>query len=263
MTNEDKGVRIEYRQWGAPSSDAVFLLVHGLGAHGGRWEAMSDFFSKRRIFLYALELKNNPQSGYFRNYYKQLLCLYGIAARDNPGRKIFLVGESMGALVSFLFTASNPGMFSGLICLSPAFISRCVPALADSVRILASLFYNPKKEFKLPFNSSMCTRDPIYRKNLDEDPREYRSVPSGLILEILYFQFRSGLLKDKIKTPVLFLIAGEDKLVKSDASRRIFNGLEEKDKALIEFPGMYHSLSIESGKEAVFEEILRWVEKRI
>lgn len=61
----------------------------------------------------------------------------------------------------------------------------------------------------------------------------------------------------------LFLVAGDDKMVDSRASMEIFKRLKVKDKTLVEYPGMYHSLSIELGKEKVFEDLLKWVEKRI
>ena len=246
---------------------AVFLLVHGLGAHAGRWEALTDFFRERGISSYAVELRDfdrHPAGhGSFRDNYKKIERLYDAAARDNPGKKIFLIGESMGALIAFLFTASRPALFNGLVCISPAFANRYKPAFLDSVKMALPLFYNPEKEFKLPFDSSMCTRDAYYRKKLDEDPREYRSVSSRVILEILMAQAHARFVRGKIAIPVLFLLAGEDKLVDPAASKKIFTALAVKDKTLVEFPRMYHSLSIEIGKEKVFEEILKWVEKRI
>jgi len=259
MATEDKE-RIEYRQWALPAPRAVFLLVHGLGAHAGRWEAIGDFFLKKGISSYAIEL---PRQNLFRNCNDNILKLYDIAAKNNPAKKIFLIGESMGAIISFLLAAKKPGLFSGVVCISPAFASRYAPALLDGIKILAPLLYNPGKEFKLPFDSSMCTRDPEYRKKMDEDMREYRTVSSKLIIEILLTQARAGRMKKKLTTPVLFLVAGEDKIVDPRSAGAIFNGLLVKDKTLVEFPGMYHSLSIELGKELVFEEISRWVGKRI
>ena len=45
---------IQYRQWGLSDPKCVFLLVHGLGAHAGRWEAFGDFFIKKNISSYAI-----------------------------------------------------------------------------------------------------------------------------------------------------------------------------------------------------------------
>ncbi|MDD5669978.1 MAG: alpha/beta fold hydrolase, partial [Candidatus Omnitrophica bacterium] len=127
----DRNEEIEYRRWRPSEPKAVLLLVHGLGAHAGRWEALGDFFAKRGIASYAIELKNinTPASSdngpeRFRRYYGKILRLYDIAVKDNPEKKIFLAGESMGALISFLLAIAKPGLFNGLICISPAFTNR-------------------------------------------------------------------------------------------------------------------------------------------
>ena len=254
---------IDYKRWGPSEPKAVFLLVHGLGAHTGRWEAVGDFFADNGIASYAVELNSMKNEETFRSYYNKILKLYNIIVKENPAKKIFLVGESMGALISFLLAAGSPGLFSGLVCISPAFVNRYKPGILDRIRMLTALFLNPKKVFKIPFDSSMCTRDIEYRKTMDQDPREYRAISSKLILDILLAQVRAKTVRNKITVPVLFLLAGEDKLVDPQAAKSIFDSLEVKDKALVEFPGMYHSLSIEMGKEEVFGEMLKWVNKRI
>jgi alpha-beta hydrolase superfamily lysophospholipase len=48
-------------------------------------------------------------------------------------------------------------------------------------------------------------------------------------------------------------------MVDQKKSKKIFNRLQLKDKKMIEYPGMYHALSIEKGKEKVFADILAWV----
>ncbi|MDD5429018.1 MAG: alpha/beta fold hydrolase [Candidatus Omnitrophica bacterium] len=250
---------IGYRQWGLSSPKCVFLLVHGLGAHAGRWEALGDFFLNNGISSYAIELGDFTRKGSA----EKIAALYDIILKNDPSKKIFIIGESMGAVVSFLLAADRPELFAGIVCLSPAFASRYRPALSDAFGIFAHLLYDKNKQFKLPFNSAMCTRDAEYIKNMDRDPREYRTVPARLILEILRMQFAAKNLGNNFRVPVLFLVSGEDKIVDPAAAEAIFSALKVKDKTFMEFPEMYHSLSIEVGKESVFEEILKWVERRI
>lgn len=248
---------IGYRQWIAPRARAVFLLVHGIGAYSGRWEAMADFFIKNRISSYAVECPKTE------DYYDGILRLHGVISKDNPGKKIFLIGESLGGLISFLLISRRKDLFDGLVCFSPAFRSRLKLSGPDYLKILASLLYNPKREFRLPFDSSMCTRDNDYRKKMDSDEREHRLASSRSILGILFSQTASWISVKKLATPVLFLVAGDDKIADSRASMEMFKRLTVKDKTLVEYPGMYHSLSIELGKEKVFEDLLKWVDKRI
>lgn len=246
-----------FRQWVAPEPRAVFLLVHGLGAHTGRWEALADFFLDKGISSYAVELRD------FSAYHRDILRLSYLISKNNPSKKIFLVGESLGGLISFLLAIERPDLFNGLVCLSPAFANRLKLSLSDCVKIFLALFYDQKKQFNVPFDSSMCTRDIDYIKRMNADERESRSASAIALSKIILFQAYSSIVKKKLKTPVLFLSAGDDKIVSREKTGEIFNSLTVADKALIEYPDMYHSLSIELGKEKVFEDVLRWVDKRI
>jgi acylglycerol lipase len=266
MSEENKD--IGYRQWGLSAPRAVLLLVHGLGAHGGRWEALAEFFQKKGVSSYAIELTNpadraSGAKGHFKKYRDSVLRLYDIAAANHPGIKIFLTGESMGALLAFLIVSERPALFDGLIFISPAFANKVRLAPLDYVKIFLSLFYDQKKLFKLPFDSSMCTRDNHYRHKMEQDTLEYRHAPSRLLVEVLLAQARAGMVKNAVRIPTLFLIAGDDKIADSRAAAKVFSALPAQDKALVEFQGMYHSLSVELGREAVFEEMLKWIDKRI
>ena len=169
----------------------------------------------------------------------------------------------MGALLAFLIASERPRMFDGLICISPAFANKVRLRSLDYLKIFLSLFYDQKKLFKLPFDSSMCTRDTHYRHKMEEDPLEYRRAPSRLLVEVLLAQARAGMVKKAVRIPTLFLVAGDDAIADSRAAAKVFSALPAEDKALVEFKGMYHSLSVELGREAVFEEMLKWVDKRI
>lgn len=256
-TGPDK--EIGYRKWAAPQARAAFLLVHGLGAHTGRWEAMADFLLKHGISSYAIELHRVAGFG---SHYKDILRLRDIIKKDGPAVKIFLVGESMGALISFLLASSRPGLFDGLICISPAFANKIKLSALDYLKIAAALFYKPHKMFRVPFDSTMCTRDIDYRKKMDQDPSEHRTASSRLLTAILFAQMHVRSVRS-LGLPVLFLVAGEDMMIDHRATSAIFNKLTAKDKELVEFPGMYHALSIDIGKEAVFGKILEWVNGRL
>jgi alpha-beta hydrolase superfamily lysophospholipase len=59
------------------------------------------------------------------------------------------------------------------------------------------------------------------------------------------------------------LLSGADTFVCSRASRKIFEGIKFKDKQIIEYPDMRHALTMELGREEVFGDMLKWLEKRI
>lgn len=269
METEEKS-GIIYKQWKAASPRAALLLVHGFGGHSARWEFLSSFFLKDDISSYALDLQGfgetkglEGNADYFNVYFEDILRLYNIIKKENPGKKIFLVGESMGGLISFLLSAMEPELFAGLICISPLFQDKLKYSPLDYVKILFSLLFNPMKKFSVRFNSQMCTRDSEYQKMMDSDYREIRVARSKLLFDIAIGEIRAQFLKSKIKIPVLFLLAGQDKMVDSELSKKVLNSLKTKDKQLLLYPDMYHALSIDLDREQVFEDMLKWVQDRL
>ena len=117
--------------------------------------------------------------------------------------------------------------------------------------------------FVMPFTSDMCTRDPECKKIIDNDSLEHKFATPRLLQSILLGQISSILSKHKIRTDTLFLLAGDDTFVSSKASKSIFKVIKFEHKEMIEYPEMRHSLTMELGREKVFADLLKWLEKRI
>jgi alpha-beta hydrolase superfamily lysophospholipase len=266
----DKEKGIHYRRWVPPDPRVVMVLVHGLGAHSERWRCMAEFMFSRGVASYALELKGfgeaNGIEGHVDSldvYFDEISALSGLASLENPGKKVFIAGESLGGLIALLAESKRPGGHSGLICISPAFKSRMTLKAREYALLVLAIIFAPRKYFKLPFDSSMCTRDEVMRKNIEADHREHRTATARLLWEILCAQVLASFAARRIGEPLLFLQAGEDKLVDPSSTRQVFAMIGATDKKFIEYPGMYHSLTIDYGREQVFKDIFEWVEGRI
>ncbi len=263
----DQNANIEYFKWDLPDPDIVFLLIHGMGAHSERWAFFANYFQSKNIASYSLELKGFGQTTTYKGhidslslYYKEIAALIDIIQKEHPNKKIVIVGESMGGLIAFEYFASYGINLEALICFSPAFGNKMKLNLFS---ILFSLLYNPKKQFVMPFTSAMCTRDQEYQKIMDSDIREHRFATSNLLLQLLFAQIRSLFFTKRINKPVLFLLAEEknDLLVNTRSAKKVFNNIKSSRKKLIEYPSMLHALSIDLGKEKVFEDIYFWLKE--
>lgn len=261
---------ILYSEWKLHDPKAALLLVHGLGAHSGRWDFLAEFFLKYNFSSYGIELKGFGKTKGLKGhvdsldtYLRDILTLRNIITQENPNKKIFIIGESMGALLAFLIAGGEKRFFDGIICISPAFKSRLRFSVIECIKILLSFICCPKKQLSIKFTSAMCTRDKEYQKVMDSESREHRLATLGLLLNLARAQLKAKKLKDKIKVPLLFLLAGEDKLVDPRPVKRLFDSLKLEDKTIFIYPEMYHALSIDIGREKVFRDILKWAEERV
>lgn len=269
------GTDILYRKWdaspaGAPPR-AVFLLVHGLGAHSARWGFLAESLSASGFASYGLELRGFGQSpdrprGHvdsLRVWERDILALGELAARENPDRKIFLIGESIGSLLAFNLSCRYPEACAGQVLISPDFKNGLKFPLSSYLTLAGLLFIRPKKTIDVPYDAAMCTRDTAYQAVMDRNPAELRIASLKCLTSILAEQMRSPRLAEKLRVPSLFLIAGTDFLVDETASRKLFAKLALDDKAMVEYPEMHHALSIDLGREKVFRDIIAWAEQRI
>ncbi|MCK5344767.1 MAG: alpha/beta fold hydrolase, partial [Candidatus Heimdallarchaeota archaeon] len=230
---KDPHTGVMYRKEGALSVKAVLLLVHGLGAHSERWQFLSEYFVSKGISTYSIELRGfgetTTRKGHidsFDSYFDDIHCLFMIIKNENPSKKIFIAGESMGGLLGFLMCGTEPDLFDGVICLAPAFASRLPVTLFMYADIVMARFMCPKKKFTVRITPAMCTRDPECQKMLEDDPREIRFATANLLCEIARAEVSAVVFKDKIKCPVLFSLAGQDKVVNVQASEKIFEFLD-------------------------------------
>ena len=262
---------IMYREW-KPSAPprAVFVAVHGLGAHSGRWDFFGAFCAERGFAVYAIELKGFGMTGGVRGhvdsldtYYADIEKLGRICRDEHPGRRVFLVGESMGGLIAYLMAVSRGGVCDGLICMSPAFRGIIPFGAAVYADLFVSYYLNPTKQIRLPFTSAMCTRDEGYRAVMDASAEENRLGTAKTLGAIFLAQQYVRLTGQACAVPVLFLLSGDDKLVDPRASEEVFARLRAPDKTVIRYPGMYHALSVDCGREKVFADILEWAAPRL
>ncbi|HEX2695349.1 MAG TPA: alpha/beta fold hydrolase [Acidobacteriota bacterium] len=269
--DELAGTGVLFRRWTVPSARAAFILVHGLGAHSARWHFLASHLARNGYASYGIELRGYGRTperprGHvdsYRVWDRDILALSETVARENPGRRIFLLGESLGGLVAYNLAAKHPDRFAGQILISPAFKNGLKFPLSLYAAMPFLMVVNPRKTVPIPFTSAMCTRDAAYQEVMDTCPDEVRVASLKLLVNALGEQMGASRRAKKHGVPALFLLAGQDELVDPRAARKAFAKHGAGDKTLLEYPEMRHALSIELDRERVFEDILAWVEKRV
>lgn len=266
---KDKG--IYYRHYAAAGPKAVVILLYGLGASNVRWKFQVDSLNQNGYACYAMEMRGYGETpdeprGHIDSYtvyFQDVLAMLELVRKENPGKKVFLLGDSMGGLIYFMTAARDPACCDGVILTCPYFKAKISLPLLMMLDIFSSMLYNTRKQFDLPFDSSMITRDQEYARVVESDPRESRVATSGLLVRTLLQQLRARSAAKKIRVPVLFLLSGKDLFADNKESRAVFKKLASPDRTAIEYPEMLHNLAIDIGKEKVFSDILAWLDKRV
>ena len=138
-----RGSRIYYQYW-LPDGDpkAVLLLVHGLGEHSGRYGNVVNHFVPRGYGIYALDHyghgKSEGQREYverFGDYTQPLKIFFEMVQGWQPGQRIFLVGHSLGGLISADYLLEHQAGLSGAVLSGPAVK---LPSLSPALLVMGS-----------------------------------------------------------------------------------------------------------------------------
>ena len=266
------GTRIFYRRQAArgEKTRARVLVVHGFAEHSGRYEHVLRGFSERGFDAWALDLRGFGQSdggrGCIRRwdeYLDDVQALLECAARDRATVPVFLVGHSMGGLVSTRFCEERPSGLRGLLLSSPFFrVKMPVPAVKRAAAtVLSSLV--PDLALPTDMDPGLISRDPEVVKAYVEDPLVLKKATTRWFTEAMGAQARALADAPSLAMPLLVIHGAADAIADPEASRRFFELAGAQDKTLRLWPELRHEILNEPEKQEVLAAFSEWIEKRL
>lgn len=264
-----RGFRIFYQWWRPEEPKAVLLVVHGYAEHSGRYKNLVNYFVPRGYAVYALDHRGHGRSqgrrGYverFRYYLDDLKAFYNLVREREPGRKIFMVGHSMGGLIALAYALQHQEEMDGLILSGAGVrvgggVSPLTVALGKLLSAIAPRVGMVKIE------AEAISRDPAVVKAYVNDPLVYTGkVSARLGAEMLAIAQEVERRAGELRLPCLIMHGGADRLADPDGSRALYERISSEDKALKIYEGFYHEIFNEPERERVFRDMEAWLEAR-
>ena len=269
-----KGIRdlkIYYQCW-LPEKDpkAVLLIVHGLAEHSGRYMNLVNHFVPLGYAVYGVDHIGHGKSDGLRVYVERFkdftdtLKTFSHMIRDwQPETPIFMVGHSMGGLISSIYLLDNQDGLSGAVLSGP---SVKVPDNISSVTILAGRLFStlmPKLGL-LALEADGVSRDPEVVKAYINDPLVYTGkITARLAAELLKAMKSAAADASKITLPILIAQGGEDRLVDPDGAQMLHDTVGSVDKTLKIYDGLYHEIFNEPEHHKVLGDVEAWLESHL
>lgn len=264
------GVRLFRRQWRpAATPRAVVANLHGLGDHSGLYPALVDYLVARGIAVHAPDLRGNGRSPGQRAYVERweefredLGRFLAVVRSEEPGRPLFLLGNSLGGLIVLDYALHHPEGLRGVIAASAPLGRLGVPApLLLLGRVLSRLW--PRFSLRTGMDLTGLARDPAVARTLLADPLFHRYGTARLSTEVVAAIARVQAGAPGFPLPVLLLHGSADRMVPPDGSRRFVAAVGHPDHRLIEYPDGYHVLFADTGRERVLADLERWIADRL
>lgn len=183
-----------------------------------------------------------------------------------PGLPLFVLGHSMGGLISLKALLVEPDLFKGAVLMAP--LVEADPSLASPT----SVFLAKWLSFLLPWlrvpgvKKSLVTRNTAEVERCAADELNWcggLKIKNGLsgLKALEAFTTRMS----EIKTPILIQQGTADKIVRPEGAKKLFEGIGSPDKTLKEYPDAYHNMFIEleDVRDEVIGDEVEWLRNHL
>ncbi len=263
-----------YTQWWRPEAQprANLAVVHGLGEYSDRYSDFAAWFAARGYAVHAFDHRGHGRSpgqrGHverwsdFRGDVRAFLSVVGERLPDPP---VFLVGHSMGALISLNYALHEPAGLRGVVASGPPLDwgEDVSPALVAASRLLARVA--PRAQMSSGLNPEGLSRDAEVVWAYREDPlvHGWATPRFGVELEHTMRWTMSHADEWAAELPLLILHGGADPICPAQASDRFYANVGAQDKTRLVYPGFLHEVYNEVGRERVLQDVATWFDTHL
>jgi alpha-beta hydrolase superfamily lysophospholipase len=250
-----------------PASQArgSVVLMHGLGEHSGRYRRLAGFFNECGMSVRCYDHRGHGRSqgnrGDVINGDPMLqdaqIILDDFSTRFSEPP--FLFGHSMGGLFAARFALARLSPLRGLILSSPALALELSAIQRKILKLLHAIA--PSLGIPTGLSPAFLSHDAKVVAAYKADPLVHRKISARLLRSMLssidYCQLHAG----ELEIPVLLLVAGDDRLVNAEGSRRFFARQPEGLGQMHVYDGMYHEVFNEIDNQRPFADLRAWLER--
>src|ERR1700686_1228101 len=226
---ETGGLNIFVRYWGPNRpARAIVVICHGLNAHSGQYQWLSEQFSAAGLGVYALGLRGRGRSDgerfyveKFADYVSDVAAVIALAKVREPGLSVYLLGHSAGGVVSCIYTLDHQPELAGLICESFAFQ---IPAPDFALAVLKGISHLAPHAHVVKLKNEDFSRDPEVVRAMNADPLIANEVqPTRTAAALALADERLKREFPLITLPLLILHGTLDKVTRPSGSQLFYD----------------------------------------
>lgn len=270
------GLDLVWRSWLPESPRGVIVIIHGLAEHSGRYQDTAQFLSANGWAVYACDLRAHGLSPdppkaqrvhvkHFADYFMDVDALLSLARKKHEGLPVFILGHSMGGLISISYALEKPQGLAGAIISSPALGTHPDFKPPLFLKLMVSILSRLAPRMLVPsdLDTQAISRDPDVVKAYIDDPLVSQKISARWYGEIIKAMKKANRNAATLKIPMLLMQSGEDRLVDPAAPARWANAAPSGLVEPVLWEGLYHEMFNEPEKQQVWARMEDWLEGRL
>lgn len=253
----------------AGETRAEVVVTHGLGEHARRYEHVAQRLGASGFRVHAYDLRGHGRStgrrGDAPDYGTLLGDLETVCAevRQRSRRPLFLLGHSLGGQITLQYLLAGKGGCRGAVIGSPWLRLAFAPAAWQLALARLAMQIWPQWPQRTPGGMELLSRDLAHLASLAQPELRHNLISSRLFFAVETAGQEVLARAGEIRTPMLLLHGGDDKVTSLEATREFFAAAGATDKTLKVYPEARHETHNDFGRERVLEDVVAWMEKRV
>lgn len=240
--------------------DTTIIITHGLGEYSKSYNDTALILEKRGYNVITYDLrghgKTRGKKGYVKSYKDLLSDLdYLVNYAYSKTKKVFLIGHSMGGLITNLYTSLNNNVDGVIITASPTTYIRDLKMFRFIPKFLVSNI-----KLKTNFIDPKLVHVNTYQKDAYDIDYFYLKLPIETLIKGMKVLRKNY---HNFETPVLLIYSKSDKLASPTYGTHFINKISSDDKKLLIYENSYHNIFNDIESDRLIKDIDDWIKERL
>jgi acylglycerol lipase len=263
------GARLFTRRWApdaATTAKATVLLVHGIGEHSGRYQALVSHLCSAGYAVRAFDLRGHGRSDGSRGD-TRFAATFGDLDRlldeeRRGGLPLFLYGHSLGGLIVLAYGIDRQPTLMGVVASAAALHTALREQRAKVLlaQLLGSVL--PRLSVTSGIEPTWLSRDPAVVEDYLRDPLVHRRATTGFGKDAMAAIDRVLAYDQAFPTPLLLIHGDADRVNRLSGSQAIATRMGHSCTLRV-YPGIYHQPHTDPESPRVFAEITGWLDEHL
>jgi alpha-beta hydrolase superfamily lysophospholipase len=255
-----------------PRARVIFL--HGITSHGGWYGQVASYLASTGFDVHLLDRRgsglNAQQPGDVDDWRTWIddVALYldnsltNDATRSQPRRlPTVLCGISWGGKLASVVARRHAAFVDALALICPGIYSPFLPNWAKRAALSARA---PKRlqqrRVRIPLRRpELFTNTPQWQEFIEQDPLALRKVTWRFAQHDSHLTRCAQQAAPFLHLPVLMMLAGQDRIVDNNRTRRFFGRVPSRLKSFLEYGDAAHTLEFERDPSTYFADLADWL----